>query len=92
MSLLDGFYLAAVGYLEGAGVTQPPAGTPRAAQYDLCVNVLVLDAFDHRDLKEPGNQVTENIAFRRMLNQLKLTDGRGDVFDSNTSQEEVTGT
>ena len=71
--LIPAFYEAAVGYMEGAGVTEPQEGTARRAQYDLCVNAMVLDSWDHRDMKEPVSQVAENVAFRRMLNQLKLT-------------------
>lgn len=72
-ALIPAFYEAAVGYMDGAGVTEPQEGTARRAQYDLCVNAMVLDSWDHRDMKEPGSQVAENVAFRRMLNQLKLT-------------------
>ena len=39
---LEGLYEAAVGYLENAGVTLPPEGTPRRAQYELCVHFNVL--------------------------------------------------
>ena len=44
--LLETMYWAAVGYMAGAGVAAPAAGTPRRAQYDLCVNALVLDDWD----------------------------------------------
>ena len=83
---LDGLYAAAVGYLEQAGVSQPAADTARAAQYDLCVNFLVLDWWEHRDAKEPTATV-ENPAFRRLLNQLKLTEP---VSDSDTGGEAET--
>lgn len=72
--LIPAFYEAAVGYMDGAGVTEPPEGTAQRAQYDLCVNAMVLDSWEHRDLKEPTSQVSENVVFRRMLNQLKLTE------------------
>lgn len=72
--LLQGLYDAAVSYMEGAGITEPQEGTARRAQYDLCVNAMVLDSWEHRDLKEPASQVSENVVFRRMLNQLKLTE------------------
>ena len=68
-------YDAAVGYMDGAGVSPPATGTARAAQYDLVVNAMVLDAWDRRDMTETSGQVTENPAFRRVLNQLKLTEG-----------------
>ena len=70
---LDGLYDAAVGYLEGAGVSLPPEGTPRRAQYDLCVNFMVLRDFDLRDAEVPGS-IQDNPAFRRLITQLKLTE------------------
>lgn len=73
-ALIPVFYEAAVGYMDGAGVAEPQEGTSRRAQYDLCVNAMVLDSWEHRDLKEPTSQVSENVVFRRMLNQLKLTE------------------
>lgn len=73
-ALIPAFYEAAVGYMDGAGVTEPQEGTARRAQYELCVNAMVLDSWEHRDLKEPTSQVSENVVFRRMLNQLKLTE------------------
>lgn len=70
---LDGLYDAAVGYLEGAGVSLPPEGTPRRAQYDLCVNFMVLRDFDLRDAEVMGS-IQDNPAFRRLITQLKLTE------------------
>lgn len=72
--LLQTLYDAAVGYLEGAGITEPPEGTPRRGQYDLCVNYLVLDGYDRRDRTITGTTVTDNPAFRRLINQLELTE------------------
>ena len=72
--LLQGLYDAAVSYLEQAGISEPTEGTPRRAQYDLCVNYLVLDGYDRREVTITGTIVSENPAFRRMLNQLKLTE------------------
>lgn len=69
---LETLYDAAVGYLEGAGISQPPAGTPRAAQYDMCVNYMVLDGFDQRESRTAT--AGDNPAFRRMLTQLKLSE------------------
>ena len=63
LALLDVLYDSAVDYMTNAGVEAPDAGTPRAAQYDLLVNSLVLDAYDQ-----------DNPAFRRALTQLKLTE------------------
>ena len=71
---LEGLYDAAVGYLERAGVAEPAAGTTRRAQYDLCVNFMVLRDFDLRDAVITGGTVTDNPAFRSMLNQLKLSE------------------
>ena len=72
--LLQGLYDAAVSYLEQAGISEPTEGTPRRAQYDLCVNYLVLDGYDRREVTITGTIVSENPAFRRMLTQLKLTE------------------
>ena len=80
--LIPIFYAGAVGYLEGAGVTRSESDTNRAALYDLCVNAMVLDAWDNRDTKEPVSQATENPAFRHSLNQLKRTEPV--VSDSDT--------
>lgn len=74
-TLLESMFWAAVGYMTGAGVTEPPAGTPRRAQYDLCVNRLVLDDWDRRGTSDNERYtVTENRGFRRRINQLKLTE------------------
>lgn len=72
--LLQTLYDSAQGYMEQAGVSEPEVGTQRRAQYDLCVNYLVLDGWDRRDMTLDGSNVSENSAFRRMLNQLKLTE------------------
>lgn len=73
---LETLYDAAVGYMEGAGISLPPEGTPRRAQYDLCVNFMVLRDFDLRDATIPGTIVADNPAFRRLITQLKLTEPR----------------
>lgn len=75
--LLETFYQAAVGYMAGAGISEPEDGTLRRGQYDLCVNALVLDAWDRRGTAatERGTYTTvENRSFRQLLNQLKLTE------------------
>ena len=77
---LEGLYDAAVGYLERAGVAEPGEGTTRRAQYDLCVNFMVLRDFDLRDAEVSGT-ITDNPAFRRLLTQLKLSEP---VSDSDT--------
>lgn len=75
--LLDGLYDAAEGYLERAGIARPPEGSRRGAQYDLAVNYLILDAYDRREPAAAGS-LAENPAFRRLINQLKLTEPAGD--------------
>lgn len=79
--LLEGLYQAAVSYLTDAGIREPKDGTPRRAQYDLCVNYLVLDGYDRRDVTITGAIVADNPAFRRIIVQLKLTES---VSDSDT--------
>lgn len=71
--LLETLYEAAVSYMEQAGVSEPPEDSDRRAQYNLCVNSLVLDAWDVRGTAVTGT-IAENPAFRRSLNQLKLTE------------------
>ena len=83
--LLQGLYDAAVSYMEGAGISEPQEGTSRRCQYDLCVNAMVLDSWEHRDLKETGASVSVNAAFRWLINQLKLTEPF--VSDLDTGQE-----
>ena len=70
---LETLYDAAVGYLEGAGISSPAPGTSRAAQYDLAVNFMVLRDFDLRDAEVMGT-VQDNPVFRRLITQLKLTE------------------
>ncbi len=81
--LFSALYDAAVGYMAQAGVREPPEDTPRRAQYDLCVDYLVLDSWDRRDVSFVGTASAENPAFRRLINQLKLTEP--DVSDLDTS-------
>ena len=73
-ALLESLYEDAAAYMATAGVSEPDAGTGRAAQYDQCVNAMVLDAWDHRGTQTAGQALVENPAFRRRLNQLKLTE------------------
>ena len=73
-ALIQTLYDSALGYMDQAGVSEPAAGTPRRAQYDLCVNYLGLDAYDRRDMTITGTTVAENPAFRRIMNQLKLSE------------------
>lgn len=75
--LLTEMYHAAVSYMDEAGVAEPEKGTVRRAKYDLCVNAMVLDAWDKRGTALGGLSsytITENPSFRQKLNQLKLTE------------------
>ena len=61
-ALLESMCFDAVDYLAGAGVSAPEEGSGRAAKYD------------HRGTQTAGQALVENPAFRRRLNQLKLTE------------------
>lgn len=78
-ALIPALYSAAVGYMDSAGVSLPEEGTPRRAQYDLCVNYLVLDSFERRETAMVATVVADNPAFRRLLNQLKLTEPEAEL-------------
>lgn len=71
--LLRAMLSTAEGYLMAAGVDKPAAGDPRAWVYESVCNALVLDDWDNRGSQAVGYTITENPAFRRKLNQLKLT-------------------
>lgn len=72
--LIPGFFSGAVGYMAGAGVSIPQEGTDRRALYDQCINYLVLDKYEHRNMAITGTIVAENPEFVRIKNQLKLTE------------------
>lgn len=74
VSLLESLFNAAEAYLSQAGISRPAAGSSRAAQYDLLVNAQVLESYDRRDMMPIGSAVIENPAFRRILNQMKLSE------------------
>ena len=74
MKLLEGMYQDAVSYMTQAGVSEPVSGSARLAQYNTCINALVLDAWDNRSIQTGDKALTDNPAFRRRLNQLKLTE------------------
>ena len=80
-ALLETFYGAAAAYMAQAGVSEPEEGTARRSQYDLCVNHLVLDSWDKREVSVSGTS-GDNPAFRRMLNQLKLTESMQEVAEN----------
>lgn len=71
--LLRAMCSTAEGYLMAAGVDEPAAGDPRAWVYESVVNALVLDEWDNRGSQFAGYTTSENPAFLRKLNQLKLT-------------------
>ena len=73
-ALIPVLYSAAAGYMDNAGISLPEEGTPRRAQYDLCVDYLVLDAWERRETAMVATVVSDNPAFRRLINQLKLTE------------------
>lgn len=73
-ALIPALYDAAVGYMANAGVAQPQEGTPRAAQYDMAVNYIVLDSWERRETAMVATVVADNPAFRRLVTQLKLTE------------------
>lgn len=73
-ALLESIYDAAVAYMTAAGISEPAVNSPRKAQYDLCVNAMVLHDWDSRGSFLQGGAATDNPAFRRMMNQLKHTE------------------
>lgn len=73
-ALIPVLYMSGVTYMDNSGIAVPKAGTSRAAQYDLCVNYLVLDAWERREVTITGTITADNPAFRRLINQLKLTE------------------
>lgn len=80
-ALLQTLYDAAIEYMTNAGVREPEEGTPRRAQYDLCINFMVLRDFDLRDAQVDG-VIQDNPAFRRLLNQLKLTEPEPEAVET----------
>lgn len=65
--------IAARDYMTTAGVALPPDGTPRRASYDICAHRMALDDYDER-MGTAHERAEENPAFRRRLNQLKLSE------------------
>ena len=84
--LLQGLYDAAVSYMEQAGIREPWEGTHRRAQYDLCVNALVLDTYDQRG-SQTDKSVGDNPMLRRMITQLKLTEPSVSNLDTEAARE-----
>lgn len=65
--------IAARDYMATAGIALPPSGTSRRASYDICAHRIALDDYDERR-GVTHEKADENPAFRRRLNQLKLTE------------------
>lgn len=81
-ALLKTFYLASVNYMTEAGVQEPADEGARKEAYNLCVDHMVLDQWDHRGASGDVS-LTPLPAFRQLLNQLKLTEpAPEDVSDS----------
>lgn len=74
LSLLAALYMDAVSQMSHAGVTEPVPGSARLSQYNTCISALVLDAWDNRGVQTADKAFADNPAFRRRLNQLKLTE------------------
>lgn len=74
LALLESFHAAAVSYLLDAGVAEPKAGSARLPNYNICILALVLDAWDNRGTQTADKAIADNPAFRRRLNQLKLSE------------------
>ena len=74
LALLEGFHADAVSYMRNAGVAEPEAGSARLPQYNTCILALVLDAWDNRGMQTADKAFADNTAFRRRINQLKLTE------------------
>lgn len=74
LRLLEDMYTDAVSYMSNAGVAEPQADSARLAQYNACVNALVLDTWDNRGIQTGDKALTDNPAFRRRIVQLKLTE------------------
>lgn len=68
MQELDGFYMAAVGYLGGES-REPGENAPHRAVWELVVKAMVLDLYDHRGM-QVENTLQENPVLRQMRNQL----------------------
>ena len=78
MMALEQAWDSAEGYLEGAGVSRPRAGTGREALWLSVMCALVLDEYDQRGAQFEAGKLQDNPAFRRKVNQLKLTEPASD--------------
>ena len=72
---LDQAWDSSAAYLEGAGVSQPPAeNTARRSLWLSVMLAMVLDEYDQRGGQFTEGKLQDNPVFRRKLNQLKLTE------------------
>ena len=85
--LLEDMLNSAEAYLEQAGIPVPESGTARRAQYDMAANAMVLSMWDQRGSQSEGITLTENPAFRRQVNQLKLTAGGASSSATSSTDE-----
>ena len=62
-----------VAYLDCiCGVPVPPEGDAKRAVYMGVLKPMTLDALDNKDIQIAGHNLTENSAYKRRLNGLKL--------------------
>ena len=86
-ALLERYYYQAVGYMAGAGVSEPAVeDVARKAMFDSCVDALVLDAWESRRATVSA-QVFDNPVWKNMKNQLKLTEP--EVSETDTTGSSV---
>ena len=75
LTVLNQAWDSAAAYLEGAGVTQPPAeNAARTALWLSVMCAMVLDEYDQRGGQFTEGKLQDNAVFRRKLNQLKQTE------------------
>ena len=73
--VLDQAWDSSAAYLEGAGVSQPPAeNTARRSLWLSVMLAMVLDEYDQRGGQFTEGKLQDNPVFRRKLTQLKLTE------------------
>ncbi len=64
---------SAQSYLAGAGVTEPERSSGTWPLWFQVMKALTLDGFDQRGAQFDQGKLQDNSAFRRQLNQLKLS-------------------
>lgn len=68
--VISALYEAAQGYLEGAGISEPPSSDKSRSLYLTALWGLTLYYYDHRDAV--GTEAAFPIGLRPVINQLKL--------------------